>query len=83
MHAERGSPEDSSAPNPAEDKPDGPTAEYRAALELWLQWNEAHERLCADLFRAGRDPKVLQDMMDQLDTIRQRAVELSRKLLSP
>ena len=62
----------------------GPTdaqERYRTALRVWLQWNELHERLCAQLYRAGRDPHSLEEKLDTVDRLRQQAVRLTQELL--
>ncbi len=54
----------------------------RQVLRLWLRWNEAHERLCEEMYQARRDMRALEDKLDQLDLLRQQAVRLSKALLA-
>jgi len=52
------------------------------ALGLWLQWNEAYEKVTACMFQPGSgNDQQLEDMIDQLDQLRLRAVKLSAKLV--
>jgi hypothetical protein len=55
---------------------------WRDAVRLWLQWNTAYERVVQGLYQHGHDPCRLEDLMDQMDQVRRRAVRLSRELLS-
>jgi len=51
------------------------------ALHLWLRWNSAYEHITEDMFRAGQDQRKLESLMDQMDQLRQQAIDLSRSVL--
>lgn len=51
------------------------------ALSLWLQWNRAYGQVTAFMYREGGDQQELEDLMDQMDQLRDRAVKLSRELV--
>jgi hypothetical protein len=55
---------------------------YREALSMWLAWNRAYEQLTARMFDSRHDPAALQELMDQADELRRRAIERSEGLLS-
>ena len=63
-------------------EPDTATA-CREALQLWLQWNQAHEQITQTLFENGKPSQKLEDVMDHLDRMRKQAVTLSEGLISP
>lgn len=52
-----------------------------AALRLWLDWNEAYERLTARMFQAAGDFARMEALADEIDQFRQQAVAASRELL--
>ena len=54
---------------------------YQDALLLWLRWNSAYERSTAALYDARQNPREQEEIMDQMDQLRQQAVNLSRELL--
>jgi hypothetical protein len=54
---------------------------YQEALRLWLDWNEQHEQSTAAMFESRQDPQAVQELLDRLEKLRRRAVELSRQLL--
>jgi hypothetical protein len=54
---------------------------YREALVLWLRWNHAYEHVTVSMFESKSDPKQLEELMDQMERLRQEAIELSQKLL--
>ncbi len=64
----------------------GPTGDgsnaWREALQLWLQWNQAHEQITKTLFEDGKPSQKLEDVMDHLDRMRKQAVTLSEGLIS-
>ena len=64
---------------PAEKVPVPPECER--ALIAWLRWNDAYERVTAEMYKAGTNQRQLQDLMDQLDRLRREAISLSRKLV--
>ena len=53
----------------------------RQALALWMQWNEAYERATSRMFDVGANPAQLEAVMDQMDEVRRRAVELTQRVL--
>lgn len=55
---------------------------YREALRLWLRWNQAHDQITRTLFEDGKPTQKLEDVMDQLDSMRKQAVALSEGLIS-
>ena len=63
--------------------PQGPSEQvaWQQALQLWLAWNTAYEHVTEEAFRAGSDQQRLEDLMDQMDQVRQQALKLSRRLL--
>jgi hypothetical protein len=54
---------------------------YRAALRLWLRWNEAYELATAQLFSSGQSAETLELYMDTMDRLRRDAVSQSHELL--
>ena len=54
---------------------------HQDALLLWLRWNSAYERSTAALYDARQNPREQEQIMDQMDQLRQQAVNLSRELL--
>jgi hypothetical protein len=54
---------------------------HEKALLLWLQWNDAFERLSESMFRAGSDQQAIQTCLDEADRLRQEAIDLTRELL--
>ena len=60
----------------------GPAKAFRDALTLWLQWNQAHEQITRTLFDSGKPDQQLEDLMDQLDRMRKKAVSLSEGLIA-
>ncbi len=59
-----------------------PNSSFEEALRLWLNWNDAYEKLTSHMFEVGEDQEQLEALMDHVDRIRQQAVDLSRKMLS-
>ena len=55
---------------------------WREALQLWLRWNQAHDQITRALFEGGKPSQRLEDVMDQLDSMRKQAVALSEDLIS-
>ena len=55
---------------------------WREALRLWLRWNQAHDQITRTLFEDGKPSQKLEDVMDQLDSMRKQAVTLSEELIS-
>ncbi len=57
------------------------TAPWREALELWLRWNSMYERVTEVAYDGRENQQHLEDLMDQMDQIRLRAVDLSADLI--
>jgi hypothetical protein len=57
------------------------SARYREALSLWLDWNRAYETVTAQMFDNRGDVAAMREMMDRMDEVRRRAVELSQALI--
>ncbi len=51
------------------------------AIRLWLRWNEAYERVTAEMYQSGGDPRKTEELMDQMDQLRRQAIELSNEVL--
>ncbi len=58
-----------------------PHEKWETALRLWLNWNDAYERMSSNLYEAGNDQRALEDLMDRMEQARQQAIDLSRELL--
>lgn len=56
--------------------------QIETVLGMWLQWNEAYQTLTQRMYEERTDFHQLEIMADQLDEMRLRAVEETRKLLS-
>ena len=56
------------------------SSQVREALSTWLQWNEGYSRLVATMYTA-KDRQELEHFGDELDQLRYRAVELTKRLL--
>ena len=54
---------------------------WRTALSMWLQWNEAHQKVTCRMFQQGQDQQQIEDLMDQLDRLRKEAVARSERLI--
>ena len=54
---------------------------YQDALLLWLRWNNAYERVTAAIYDSRQDPCEQEELMDQMDQLRQQAVAMSHELL--
>jgi hypothetical protein len=50
-------------------------------LRLWLEWNEAYDTITERLFQVGNDRRRQEDLLDQLDALRRKAVKMSEDLL--
>jgi hypothetical protein len=53
----------------------------RDVLALWLRWNEAYQRSTELMFAGDQSPEQIELLMDQMDQLRQQAVQMSRELL--
>jgi len=52
-----------------------------SVLELWLEWNEAYQTLTQRMYEEKTNFHQLEMMADQLDALRLKAVEETRRLL--
>lgn len=69
-------------PSAAELSTSGPHHQWREVTELWLQWNEAYEQVAEMIYGCnGPNLRQLEDFMDRMDQVRERAIQLSRELL--
>ena len=57
------------------------TVPWREALELWLRWNSMYERVTELAYDGRENQQHLEDLMDQMDQVRRRAINLSTGLL--
>ena len=57
------------------------TDAWREALKLWLRWNQAHVQITQTLFDDGKPSQRLEDVMDQLESMRKQAVAISEDLI--
>ena len=57
------------------------TDAWREALKLWLRWNQAHVQITQTLFEDGKPSQRLEDVMDQLESMRKQAVAISEDLI--
>jgi hypothetical protein len=53
----------------------------REVLTLWLRWNEASQQVTDRIFNNRDNPAKLQELLDDVDRIRQEAVSASQQLL--
>jgi len=49
---------------------------------LWLSWNSTYEKVTARMCKPGQDSAKLEAMMDEMDQLRKRAIELSEEVLA-
>jgi len=56
--------------------------EIETILEMWLQWNEAYQNLTQRMYEERTDFHQLEMLADQLDEMRLKAVEKTRRLLT-
>lgn len=54
---------------------------WQEAVMLWLSWNRDQEKLTAKMCRPGCDQQKLEALMDEMDQLRQRAIDLSEQLV--
>lgn len=57
-------------------------AKCREALSLWLAWNDRYLQLAATMYAQGQDQRRIEQLGDELDELRQRALEASKSLLA-
>jgi hypothetical protein len=55
---------------------------HRHALSLWLEWNRAYESITVQMFAHRNDASAMRDLMDQMEEIRHKALDLTRSLLA-
>ncbi|MCE9543944.1 MAG: hypothetical protein K8T25_00235 [Planctomycetia bacterium] len=58
-----------------------PLMPWKEAVMLWLSWNSTYEKLTAKMCKPGQDQAKLEILMDEMDQLRKRAIELSEKLI--
>ncbi|MCE9557259.1 MAG: hypothetical protein K8T91_28255 [Planctomycetes bacterium] len=58
-----------------------PLTAWKEAVMLWLSWNSTQEKLTAKMCKPGQDQKKIEGLLDEADTLRDRAIELSEKLI--
>ena len=51
------------------------------ALHLWLRWNNAYERVTVAMTKPGGSQRQIEELMDQMDVLRRRAIELSQEIV--
>jgi len=54
---------------------------WQKALRLWLNWNTTYDQVTARMFQPGHDRQQTEDLMDRLDELRRRAVDLSEHVI--
>jgi hypothetical protein len=54
----------------------------RQVLELWLRWDEEQRALTERMFAAGQDQQQLEQLLDEVELLRQTAVEATRAVLA-
>ncbi|NIL99247.1 MAG: hypothetical protein GTO62_19640 [Planctomycetales bacterium] len=59
-----------------------PVPEWQEALMLWLSWNSTYQKLTAKMCKAGQNQAKVERMMDELDELRARALQLSEKIIN-
>ena len=64
-----------------EDERERQLTELQEAVALWLAWNEQYSRLLSAMLEHSDDQRRMEQLADQLDQLRFRAVELSRQAL--
>ena len=54
---------------------------FTEVLQLRLRWNDEYEQLAARMFQFVHDQTRVESLADEVDVLRQRAADASRKLL--
>lgn len=54
---------------------------WQEAVMLWLSWNSTYEKLTAKMYRPGTDQRKIEALMDEMDQLRTRAIDLSEELI--
>jgi hypothetical protein len=55
---------------------------WSEALMLWLSWNSTFEKVTAKMYAENCNPTKMEALMDEMDELRRRAVDLSEQLIS-
>ena len=55
--------------------------DWQQALMLWLSWNSTYEKVTARMCKPGQDKDKLEAMMDEMDQLRRRAIDISEQLM--
>lgn len=58
-----------------------PLAQWKEAVMLWLSWHSAQEKLTTKMCKPGQDQNKIEALLDEADTLRKRAIELSETLI--
>lgn len=53
----------------------------RQVLQMWLRWHEASQKITERMFAERDNAQKLQEMLDDLDRLRQEAVAASQQIL--
>ena len=71
---------------PSVDKPETASwdtiPEWKEALMLWLSWNSTYEKVASRMCKEGVDQRKIEAMMDEMDQLRRRAIEMSERMIS-
>jgi hypothetical protein len=59
-----------------------PLTPWKEAVMLWLSWNSTYEKVTAKMCKPGHDQNKIEALMDEMDKLRGRAIELSERLFS-
>jgi hypothetical protein len=54
---------------------------WQEAVMLWLSWNSTNDKLTEKMCKPGCDQQKLEALMDEMDKLRQRAIDLSEQLV--
>lgn len=58
-----------------------PLTVWKEAVMLWLSWNSTQEKITAKMCKPGQDQHKIEGLLDEADKLRNRAIELSEKLI--
>jgi hypothetical protein len=61
---------------------EGRTDRCREALALWLAWNDRYAQLAQAMYAAAGNQQQIERLSDELDSLRNQAVEASRRALA-
>jgi hypothetical protein len=73
--------EDSATEDSATEDSAAEGTEWTQVLTMWLRWSDAYEEITSRMYRDGENAAHLESLMDEMDQLRQAAVELSEGLL--